>query len=85
MTANKTTIRYLSMAKDCIRLAIETTVKGNLFGVRTYLKFARHWLARADRIIIRKHITECMPKIVQASSENQVIDELMKIYKYSPA
>lgn len=73
------------MAKDCTRLAIETTARGNLLGARAHLKFARYWLTRADQVIIRKHITECMPKIVRVSSKNQVIDELMKIYKYSPA
>ncbi len=71
------------MAKDCIRLAIETTAKDDLLGASNHLKLARRLLARADRLIMRKHMMECMPKFIRKHSKNQVIDEVMKTYKYA--
>ena len=85
MTSNKTITRYLLHAKICVNQALITTTDGNELATMGYLRKAIHWLRSADTLIIQKHITNCVPRMIQDKRVTEAIEELVKTYKYIPS
>ena len=79
---NKTIIRNLLKAKGFINQAIEMTTIGNFQATGESLRWAIYWIYNANKLILRKHMVDCMPMILQKNSKDRVIDEVMKTYKY---
>lgn len=85
MGANKRGIQYLIHAKICIDQALKMASKGNDLATIGYLNQAMQWLLNADTVIIQKHLTHCVPKMVRDNRVNEAINELIKTYKYIPS
>ncbi len=79
---NESIVRYLSRAKTFIAKALLKVKENDEQSAQKHIRKAIHMLKIADKLMIQKHITVCIPKMIRATSSNNVVDEIMKTYKY---
>lgn len=81
--SNKSITRYLSSAKTCIDNALIRINENDEPSAQKYIRKAIYFLNAADSLIIQKHMIICIPKMIKTNPSNNVVDEIMKTYKYA--
>lgn len=80
--SNKSIRRYLSSAKISITKALVRINENDDQSAQKYIKKAITMLRIADSLMIQKHMTVCIPKMIQTNSSKNIVDEIMRTYKY---
>lgn len=81
MDSKKILLNCLYHARLSIDRALKYTEEGNTKGSFASIHKAIHYLKMADNLIIKRHVSECVPILFKKSTE-QAVNELVRIYRY---
>ena len=85
MANKKKIINLLLLARTAIDQALDIANNGDDLVALECLKKARNYLKRADFLIIKSHLSQCIPDIFGNQTSEIAIGEILKTYHYLPS